>query len=254
MRTTHSLLVLLACGGLLSAAPVPGAAPKSAVDKVRQALEQPISLELADQPLAAVLGQLRELVKVHFVLDRHALLDFADPSELTVTVSVKQMKAGVVLRQMLAEYNLVPVVAGEMVLVTTPEAAARRQMRQRVNVDLDSVPLQAALRQLARQTGTNLVLDPRLSKEGLTPVTLQLEDVPLETAVKLIAEIAGLKSARVGNVLFVTSEARAERLHEPDVSHGEPVPAHYSIERFIGGIPLPGGAPPPPAPAPAPKP
>ncbi|MCL6431811.1 MAG: winged helix-turn-helix domain-containing protein, partial [Anaerolineae bacterium] len=40
-------------------------------------------------------AEARELVKVHFVLDRHALLDFADPSELTVTVSVKQMKAGV---------------------------------------------------------------------------------------------------------------------------------------------------------------
>ena len=41
-----------------------------------------------------------------------------------------------------------------------------------------------ALKQIARETATNLVVDARVSKDAQTPVSLQMEDVPLETAVR----------------------------------------------------------------------
>ena len=50
-------------------------------------------------------------------------------------------------------------------------------------------------------------------------MTLRLEDVPLETAVRLLAEMAGLKPVRVGNTLFITSkETAAEMRQDPDIA------------------------------------
>ncbi len=57
-------------------------------------------------------------------------------------------------------------------------------------------------------------------------MTLHLEDVPLETAVRLLSEMAGLKPVRVGNVLFVTSKDNAAELRQdPDLSQPpQPLP------------------------------
>jgi len=117
--------------------------------------------------------------------------------------------------------------------------------------------LPAALKQLAKSTNTNLVLDPRVGKEAKTAaLTLQLEDVPLETAVRLMAEVAGLKSVRVGNVLFVTTEARADKLRSEPESAPPAPPGGAMIEKAMA---VPGGpavivpvAPPQAAPAPPP--
>ena len=58
-------------------------------------------------------------------------------------------------------------------------------------------------------------------------MTLQLEDVPLETAVRLLARLAGLKPVRLDNVLFVTTEERADKLR-PDAT---PSAAAVAIDR-----------------------
>src|SRR6202035_3498509 len=85
--------------------------------------------------------------------------------------------------------------------------------------DLDKIAFGAALRQIAHETGVNLVLDGRVEKEASAKVSLQMEDVPLETAVRLLAEMAGLKPVRVGNVLFVTGKANATEMRaDPDLA------------------------------------
>ena len=49
-------------------------------------------------------------------------------------------------------------------------------------------------------------------------MSLQLDDVPLETAVRLLAENAGLKPVRIGNVVLVTTKAHATELrNEPEL-------------------------------------
>jgi hypothetical protein len=132
-------------------------------------------------------------------------------------------------------------------------------MRQRVSVDLDRVELAGALSKLARDTATNVLLDSRFAgKEGKAEVTLQIEDVPLETAVRLISEMAGLKPVRIGNVLFVTTKARAAEMRaDPDLN---PNPGNPQVATFdstivplgivqpgvIPGAPVPANPPPPP--------
>jgi hypothetical protein len=103
---------------------------------------------------------------------------------------------------------------GDIVLITTIDKAPERQLGQIVSVNLERTPLREELKRLARETGANLVLDPRTVKEGQTALTLRLEEVPLETAVDVLADEAGLHAVRLHNVLYVTSEARAEKLRK----------------------------------------
>jgi hypothetical protein len=80
-----------------------------------------------------------------------------------------------------------------------------------------------------------LLVDPRVSKEAQSPVTLQLDDVPLETAVRLMAEVSGLKAVRMGNVLFVTNKANAAELRaEPDLV--PPLKSSNADEVVVPGI------------------
>src|SRR5260370_9919660 len=125
------------------------------------------------------------------------------------------------VRSMLGQYNLSFAIVGDSVLVTTDEMAMYRQMRQRVNIDCDSAEFATAIKQLARDTATNLIIDARSAKEAKGVVTLRLEDVPLETAVRLISEMVDLKPVRVGNVTFLCSKAAAADL-KTDAAPGPP--------------------------------
>jgi type II secretory pathway component HofQ len=127
-----------------------------------------------------------------------------------------------------------------------------KQMKQRVSVDLDHEQMGKALARLAKETATNLVVDPRVLKDAQTPVTLPLDDVPLETAVRLIAEMAGLKPVRVGNVLFVTTKANANEMKADADLVTPPAPRNPQVDELIqnGVIAMPAVRQPQPAPPP----
>jgi hypothetical protein len=132
---------------------------------------------------------------------------------------------------MLNQYGLTYAIVGDSVVVTTEDMAVYRQLKQRVNVDLDRVQAAVALKQLARETATNLLVDARAQKDAQNAVSLQIEDVPLETAVRLISEMAGLKPVRMGNVVLVTTRAHALELRsEPDLA---PVPRNPNVDPGI---------------------
>ncbi|MCS6850760.1 MAG: hypothetical protein NZ700_06285 [Gemmataceae bacterium] len=188
--------------------------PPTEAEVVRQALDRPITLEAAERPLSVFLDQLREVTRVTFVVDRPALLSVNAPDEaMPVSVSQKNVKARNILQMALDQYNLSYAIVRQTVIVTTPEQAIYRQIRQPVTLRHDQVSLRVVLRELARKTGTNIVLDPRLKKEGEFSISLELEEVPLEVAVQLAAELANLSAVQVGNVLFVTTLERAQRLN-----------------------------------------
>src|SRR5262249_50956694 len=129
-----------------------------------------------------------------------------------------EMKVRDVLRQILAGENLTYVIIGDSVVVTTEAFGLQRQLKQPVSLDLDAVPFDQAIKQLARETGANLLIDSKLKKEAETAVTLHMDEVPLDTAVRLLAEGAGLRPARLGNVIYLTSKENAKDLRaEPDL-------------------------------------
>jgi hypothetical protein len=159
---------------------------------------------------------------------------------------------------MLSPYNLSYVILEDTVLITTDEMGLYRQMRQRVNVEVKEQPLNAALKDLARRSALNLIIDPRVAKDAQTPVTLEVEDATLETAVRLLAELGNLKSVRMGNVLFITNESRAEKIRKEDMQTNplNPTDPRYGpdVPRVAPGAAGIGIAPPAiPAPPPAEK-
>jgi hypothetical protein len=226
------VLSLLLASALGAAPAEPKADGPSAVEKVRKALNQPVTVKIDKQPLSAAVDMLREKTKLNLVLDGPTIqqqLGFTpDMPNVAVDVDLKDVPVRTALREVLDPYGLTYVVIGDAVILTTDEMAMSRQLRQRVSVDMDKVDVADALQKVARDAGVNVLLDSRVMKDAGDKVTLRLEDVPVETAVRLLAEMAGLKPVRVGNVLFVTSkENAAEMRNDPELSQSigsQPVP------------------------------
>jgi hypothetical protein len=77
---------------------------------------------------------------------------------------------------------------------------------------LEQRPLEQALKTLATRTGFTVVLDVRAGEKGKTPVTAAFKNVPLDTAVRLLADMADLRSVLIDNTLYVTSPENADRM------------------------------------------
>jgi hypothetical protein len=237
-----TVLAWVVSPAFLSAAPATPTAPDkdekslSPVEKLHNDLDKNITIKIEKQPLSIAVEMLRDKSKINIVLDsltiQQQLGFLPEQSPTPVELDLKDAKIRTVLRAIVAPYGLSYAPVGDSVVITTEDMAMLRQMRQRVSVDLSKVEFTAALKQLAKETATNLILDSRAEKDANAKVSLQLEDVPLDTAVRLLAEMAGLKPVRVGNVLFVTKkEIAAEMRQDPDIAAatqpGQPVPPAF---------------------------
>jgi hypothetical protein len=76
------------------------------------------------------------------------------------------------------------------------------------------VPLEDALKELARQSERSIVLDIRAAKAGKTPVTAKMLNAPLDTSIRLLADMAGLKLIQIDNVYYVTAGKNAADLRK----------------------------------------
>jgi len=229
------VLVLAQAVGL--AAPATSSDNKSndsPAEKLRTALDQKTDVVIDNQPLDLAIGQLGEQTKINFVIDRATIQQLGiDLQASPVTLKLQGVKLRTILRSLLGQYNLSYAIVGEAIHITSEDMAMFKQMKQRVSVDLDREQMGKALARLAKETATNLLVDTRVLKDSQTPVTLQLDDVPLETAVRLMAEMAGLKPVRVGNVLFVTSKANANEMKADADLVAPPQPRTPQVEELI---------------------
>jgi hypothetical protein len=242
-------LVLVAIPAALLAAPA--ADPKkveSPAEKVCKALDQKIDVEITDQTLDNAINQLKEQTKVNIVLDAQSLAMMGlAPGNMQINVKQQGIKGRQALRAVLNQVHLSYAIIGDSVIVTTEEMAMHRQFKQKITVDLDKVVLETALKNLAKESAIQLLIDKKVNKEAQAQVSLQLEDVPFDTVVRLLCEDAGLKPVRLGNVLYVTSKENAKELRsEPELAPspypGAGVPGvDYPVPNPPGGIGI-GGA------------
>lgn len=262
------LLIAVAARG---AAPVPAAAnskTENAMAAARKALDEVGDMNYQARSLTDIINDVKQKAKVPVVLDNQVFQFGLDPNQPVVTVNLKQVKLRDGLKAALAPYNLKFGLTAEGVYISTEDGVITRQLRQRVTVDCDGTTFATAAKQLALDTGANVVVDPRLGKLADKPITLKLEDVPLETAVRLLAEVADLRAVRSSNVLFITT---ADRVKERGLSDDGPTNPGQISPFFPalggggfnpppgaigGGIFVPGGGVAPPAidPAPLPEP
>ncbi len=205
----------------LLAAPTPKPAPKSkdvpSIEHIRKMLDAKVNLEFANTNLGAVLAQLSDENHINFVLDKAVLQQMGfDANDLMVDVKLKEVKFRNGLVTMLSQFNLTYAVVNDMVLVTSEEQAVYKLLKQRISVDYEEAPLAKALKELAKANGVNIVIDPHVirNKAADAAISLTVEDVPFEAVVRIMCEMANLKPARMGNVIYVTTEDRAEKLKD----------------------------------------
>lgn len=215
----------------------PKPAKKSEASPALAALDKSVSADLADQPLTEIISQLSTQAKVQITVDRSVLLMYGDPNQFIGTLQVKDVPLKQALRKVLSTFNMSYGVVGDDIFISTDDNVVSKQISQRVDVDAEGATFRAAIRDLARQTGVNIVVDARAAKQADASISLTLRDVPLDAAVRLLAETADLRSVRVSNVLFVTTSERAEKL-KADVNSDQK-PANPGIYPPGGPIALP---------------
>lgn len=237
--------VFAATPAVSTAAPAPAAPAKttSPMDSARKALDEVGDMNYQGKSLNELITDLKDKSKLTVTIDPMVYQFGLDPNQPTVTVNLKQVKLKDGLRQALAPFNLKCGLTKDGLYISTEDGLTTKQLRQRVSVDCDGTAFAAAVRQLAADTGANVVIDPRLKDKANVAVTLKLEDVPLETAVRLLSEVADLGAVRMSNVLFVTTADRAEKLRPASDGPTQPAPGN-PVFPFPGGgidrpVPLP---------------
>jgi hypothetical protein len=241
LLATTPLLASTEAGG---AAPVPGAPnnkTENAMAAARKALDEVGDMNYQARSLTDVINDVKQKTKVPVVLDNQVFQFGLDPNQPVVTVNLKQVKLRDGLKAALAPYNLKFGLTAEGVYISTEEGVITRQLRQRVSVDCDGTTFARAARQLALDTGANVVVDPRLGKLADKPITLKLDDVPLETAIRLLAEVADLRAVRSSNVLFVTSHDKVKERGLTDDGPTNPSPLSPFFPAVGGGFNPPPG-------------
>ena len=207
--------------------------PETPAEQVKKALSQNVTVDLPCQPLTEVLRLLGDQSHVNIVLDRQTLSQSSfNPDEALVTTPLS-MRLCSGLRQILSQHNLDYAIIGDMILITTEPIAIERQMRQPISARFHRLQLKTALERVARETATNIVLDPGVIQQMRMPVSLEVEDAPLEVIVKLLANQVGLRQIRVGNVIMVTTKVNAAELAEYSESHQQVAPTRTDPAMII---------------------
>jgi hypothetical protein len=263
MRVTRLLfavaVVLAASVHVNAFAPVPPAKGDDPLSLARKGLDEVSDFVYQNRSLNDVVADLKDRLKIPVLLDSGIYQFGIDPSQPTITTSMKQTKTRDGLKAALAGHNLKFGLVREGLYISTEDGVISRQLRQRVTVDCNETAFGTVVKQLGTDTGANVVLDPRLGEKAAKAVTLKLDEVPLETAVRLLSEVADLRAIRMSNVLFVTTGERAEKLRAdadgpvqpstatPGIFPGNAPPGFGVIGGFGGAVALPAPVAGPPA-------
>ena len=204
--------------------------------------------------LTEAIEQVATACDVRIVLDEQALQGRweTEPKEVALSFIPPVGAGSLVLRRFLHPLDLRAVKIGDHLLITTEEMAMPRILRQPVQIAMRAQPLASILRDLSKQTSATIIVDPRASEQAKATVSVALDDVSLETAVRVATEMAGLKMVRIETVIFVTTPSAAASIRsENDSGNGMIIGRDFEF-RPNAGLIVPGNAGPAiPAPAPA---
>jgi len=217
---------------LASGAPALHAEEAARGKELRQLLNQPVKFPGIDDPKATLTDLLEDLAKrynLSFDINEHAFKDAhikeGAKSPITDPDSLPAMhtKLGTVLKKVLLRVSpsTTYIIRDDVIEITTMKAIRKEFFPDRptgplpplVTANFDKVPLESAFKELSR-LNHSIVLDGRAAKEAQTPVTADLTNVPQDTAVRMLADMAGLKMVPLDNVLYVTSKENALVLME----------------------------------------
>jgi hypothetical protein len=134
----------------------------------------------------------------------------------------------IALRKLCEQLGCTYAIRKDYIELTTFESVVGRPLRKGESPQLVyeyewvKMPVAALLDILAERHQRTVLITPQLGDRAQTPVTAKLLNVPFDTAVELVAEMAGLKAVRKDNALFVTTPDHANAL----IAAGTAAPPH----------------------------
>jgi hypothetical protein len=199
--------------------------------ELRELLSSPTKFPGVDDPKVTFSEMLEALVKrynLSFDINEQAFKD-ADIKEVQkfevvgpLPIPAMNTRLETILKKILSRVSpsAMYIIRGDMIEITTQDAVRKEFFPDRptgplsplVSGTFDKVSVKAAFKELAR--AGNIVLDGRMAKEAETEVTADFSNVPLDTAVRTLADMAGLKVVALENVLYVTDKENARTLME----------------------------------------
>jgi RNA polymerase sigma factor (sigma-70 family) len=187
--------------------------------ELRDKLDTPVTVEFGDfTPFDDAMSFLMQRYDLPIVVLPGAFKDEADladfkkqPARLQKVTGMRLRNAlGLLLEPIKADYQLRD--AG-LFIFPKEYAASGRLLQQPVAASFHQVSLVEALARLAAQTGVSVVLDARAAQDAKIAITADLDNVPLENAVRILADMAALKPVALGsNTFYVTTVANARAL------------------------------------------
>ncbi len=218
--------------------PAQNNAPPARRDILSNVLRQEIDyggLEDARATLSDALDQLAKRYNLNFHINEKAFeLDppkdkehvartkIADPTPIPPMRTTLSFVLHKILRRVQVDSGATYLIRRDHIEITTEAAVraelgipANRPLLPLTSDTLQGVSIAEALHQLADKTGYNIALDPRVAdKHRASTGIVELNNVPVDTAVRLVANMAGLNVVQLDNVLYVTTAENAKNLRD----------------------------------------
>jgi hypothetical protein len=226
---------LLLCGCLLAfAAGQDQPGPKQGKDqeKVRPAhttrelltkLARPVSFEKgidANTQLKDALEFVSEQFDVQIIVNPTAFREVGVneiESQPVRMPRILNVRLSALLRLVLGQVNATYVVLPEYVEIIPMPAAGPGEAPAfpPVYAVFEKRPLEQALRELSELTDVTILLDTSRANElAQAPMSAAIKKIPVDAAVRLLADMAGLKMVQADKVLYVTTRENADGLQK----------------------------------------
>lgn len=219
------LSVISALGVAPTDAPTPGNQPSQPKSDLRAALSTVVpNSEFDSDSVKDAVSFIGDRFNVPIVIDVKAFqsVGVQDIDGATVRLGrVSQLRLDALLRLLLSQVQAdFRHQDGLIVVVPIEFTAPERLLRRPVDANFNGVTLGDACKQLTDSTGVSIVVDARCGEEAKRAVTAVLNQTPLDTAVRLLADMADLKSVVIDNALYVTSKANGAVLQQEQEQAG----------------------------------
>jgi hypothetical protein len=209
--------------------------PASKITQMHNALARKINLEqgLDATSLKEALEYLQDKTDVLFLVDNDAFkrdINIPEPENQKIKLPrMTGVRLSTVLEQLCSQLDGNYLVRPDYISITSkPQWYAhiwgrdtgledvpgtKPPLIHAVNAGFDHRPLESALGELAELSGISIVIDyRRTGEQAKAPVTARFTNAPLETAVRLMADQAGLQMTVLDNVLYITTGENARAI------------------------------------------
>ena len=199
----------------------------------RERLDQSHTIEFEpNTPLREALSHIAERNSMTILIDDEAFkADSGQPDIEAQPIRLPRLtnvRLRTVLRAILEQVNGDYYVKDDVLMVVPRQRIqSGAVLRQSIDLHLEKRPLAAALKELSDMTGVSVVLDAQKLKDSKSEVTADFRNVPLDCAVRVLADMADMKSVVLDNLLYVTSIENADKLEEEKAQKRGDAPAKW---------------------------